>query len=524
MRATNKRLTILTETEQLALYGLPDFDEEQREYFFQVTEEEYQLVTRRSSLSAKVYCLLQIVYFKAKEIFFDVTWEEVPEEDILFIVQQYFPQVSWAPESITRHEHYQQRKAIRTHFGYQDWSTLHHETPFTIYLQSIVRRDVTLPFILPEALAWLKERRIIRPGYTTFQLLIANALNDERQRLSRLIKQHLGESSLSQLNKLLDTSMTLSDLAALKQEAKDFKYRMMQLETQKLSVLKPLYQQAKIILPHLELSQQNLRHYASLADYHTVYELRRLQPEQAHLYLLCYAWLRYQQLTDNLAEAFCYQGKQFDDTLKLRVKELHQHFNQQQEKQSKSVGHLLALFPDERFDDQTPFGQVRTAAFAILDKDKIQAISEHFIKQAHSSLQLRWQLFDKEGHRFRKHLRPLFIELDFSSHQETNHWLQAFQLIRQRFQKKQSLPVKDKQLMALIPKRLEPYLLTKDKKGKIQLQAERYEYWLYRQCRKRLHSGELHLDDSTRHRSLERELIASEKQAELLPVLTLPRL
>ena len=77
-------------------------------------------------------------------------------------------------------------------------------------------------------------------------------------------------------------------------------------------------------------------------------------------------------------------------------------------------------------------------AFAILEREKIQGLSQHFIKQAHSSLQLRWQLFDKEGHRFRKHLRPLFLQQDFSSQQETNAWLQTFKLIQQRFQKKQS--------------------------------------------------------------------------------------
>jgi hypothetical protein len=524
MRATNKRLTILTETEQLALYGLPDFNDEQRECFFQVTEEEYQLVISRSSLSAKFHCLLQMAYFKAKESFFDFTWDEVPEDDILFILQYYFPDRLWEPEPITRHEYYEQRKAIKGHFGYQDWSTAQHKAAFIVHLQACVRRDVTLPFILPEALAWLKEQCIIRPGYTTLQLLISQVLQAERQRLSEIIKPYLGEDTKTQLSKLLSTDTSLSELAALKQDAKDFKYRMMQSEIQKLTLLKPLYEQARNVLPQLEVSQQNLRYYASLANYHTVYELRRLQPEQAHLYILCYAWQRYQQLTDNLAEAFCYQGKQFDDTLKLRVKELRQQANQQQERQSKSVGFLLALFADERFADHTPYGQVRKAAFAILDKDKIQALSDQFIKQSHSALQLRWQLFDKEGHRFRKYLRPLFLELDFSSQQETNRWLQAFQLTRQRLQKKQPLPVKNRQLMALIPKRLEPYLLTQDKKGEVQLHAERYEYWVYRQCRKRLLSGELHLDDSTRHRSLERELISSEKQAALVSELTLPRL
>jgi len=40
-----------------------------------------------------------------------------------------------------------------------------------------------------------------------------------------------------------------------------------------------------------------LHHYASLADFYTVYDMRRMKPEQANLYLLCYAWQRFGQLT-----------------------------------------------------------------------------------------------------------------------------------------------------------------------------------------------------------------------------------
>ena len=34
-------------------------------------------------------------------------------------------------------------------------------------------------------------------------------------------------------------------------------------------------------------------HYASLANFYTVYDLRNLKPEQTRLYLLCYAWVLY---------------------------------------------------------------------------------------------------------------------------------------------------------------------------------------------------------------------------------------
>ena len=73
------------------------------------------------------------------------------------------------------------------------------------------------------------------------------------------------------------------------------------------------------LLPKLAISQQNLHYYASLANFYTVYDLRRLKPEQTHLYLLCYAWLRYRQLTDNLVDALGYHMKQLEDESKARA-------------------------------------------------------------------------------------------------------------------------------------------------------------------------------------------------------------
>jgi hypothetical protein len=49
MRAINKQLTILSETERDALYELPDFDEAQRVHFLQFTESEQDLIYARKS-------------------------------------------------------------------------------------------------------------------------------------------------------------------------------------------------------------------------------------------------------------------------------------------------------------------------------------------------------------------------------------------------------------------------------------------------------------------------------------------
>ena len=89
MTAKNDRLTILSEAEQFALYGLPDFDDGQRLDYLSLSESERVLASSRPSLCAKAYCALQIGYFKAKHAFFRFTWDDV-QEDCAFVLTRYF--------------------------------------------------------------------------------------------------------------------------------------------------------------------------------------------------------------------------------------------------------------------------------------------------------------------------------------------------------------------------------------------------------------------------------------------------
>ena len=145
----------------------------------------------------------------------------------------------------------------------------------------------------------------------------------ERRRLSEIVEKALDRDAQAALQQLLVREETLSELAQVKQDAKNFGYRMMALEREKRSALAPLYRAAKEALPKLDISQQNVGYYASLATYYSIYDLRRLKPEQTHLYLLCYSWQRYRQFTDNLADAFDFHMKQVEDATK---EEAEQHF------------------------------------------------------------------------------------------------------------------------------------------------------------------------------------------------------
>lgn len=77
--------------------------------------------------------------------------------------------------------------------------------------------------------------------------------------------------------------------------------------------------------------------------------------------------------------------------------------------------------------------------------------------------------------------------------------------------------------IATIPKKLKQHLTLTDSEGNITgLQANRYEYWLYRQITKRLESGELHIDDSLNHRYFEHELVPLIDDETILQQFNLP--
>ena len=76
----------------------------------------------------------------------------------------------------------------------------------------------------------------------------------------------------------------------------------------------------------MKLSQQNIQYYAGLVHYYTIHDLRqRIKPEQTYLYLLCYIWQRYQQLNDNLIDAFFRCLRQLESESKEKAHDAFSH-------------------------------------------------------------------------------------------------------------------------------------------------------------------------------------------------------
>jgi len=521
MRASNKRLTILSELERFALYTPPDFDENQRNEFLIFTETELQLILSRPAPTLRLYCAIQLGYFKAKQLFFRLSWNQIDKEDILFLMQNYFSdQIIDKYPSVTKREHYYQCNIIANLFDYHPWS---QNFTFSLHQQAtqIAQRDITPHFIALELISSLKKQKIIRPKYSTLQKIISSVLTAERNRLSLLITEDIDEQNKNLFQQLLQRDDSLSELAVLKQDAKNFKFSMMTLERRKRDMLKPLYQLAQELLPKLNISKQNIFYYASLANYYTIYELRTLPMWQTQLYILCYSWQRYQQFNDNLIDAIGYYMTQFNKTTKEESKNLFLQVSQKQK--SILIGKLLLLFVDENLYDTTPFGKVRQQAFTIMPKKDISTTSEQLCAKQNTQLFYRWQAIDKCAKRFKKHFRPLFMTLDFiSTDAAPSPWLDAINWFKKCFSLQQNLsrrPISECPANT-IPHRLEPYLY-KDEYPRA-LNADRYEIWVYQQLYKRFHTGAVYLKDSIHYKSFREELLSADKKEAAIKQLNIP--
>jgi Domain of unknown function (DUF4158)/Tn3 transposase DDE domain len=523
VRALDKNLTIVSEAERAALYGLPDFDDFQRAEYFALTANERTLAQCRAGLCEQITYMLQIGYFKAKQAFFKFRLTDVPQEDIDFLMRHYFPGQAFRRARVRQAEYYRQRGEILRLFGYRPWSQKFMPLLSERAAQQ-VRRDVTPGFVLTELIALLKHEKIVRPGYNTLQPVISEALAAERRRLGNLICRVMDRDVEAALEQLLVREETLSELATVKQDAKNFGYRMMVLERQKRALLAPLYRAAKELLPKFDISQQNLSFYASLTTYYTIYDLRRLKPEQTRLYLLCYAWQRYRQLSDNLADAFDYHMKQIEQATKASAEQQFAKTQVSRERESPSVGKLLLLYVDEALEDATPFGSIRHQAFTIIPKETLLMVGQRFCEKPANQIDLRWQAVDKLATRFIKHLRPIAIDLEFSSLTTPSPWLAALGWMKKVFARKQRLAQRPSRDIPqnTIPKRLQPYLLAWDHNGNSSVHGDRYEFWLYRQVRKRLDAGEIYLDDSVRRRRFTAELVRIEQKEQVLKNLDIP--
>ncbi len=71
----NELLQILSPSEFELLWGMPLFSPEDRKHFFTITPREESVLTKLRTAKTKVYFLLCLGYFRARQRFYRFDWE-----------------------------------------------------------------------------------------------------------------------------------------------------------------------------------------------------------------------------------------------------------------------------------------------------------------------------------------------------------------------------------------------------------------------------------------------------------------
>lgn len=466
----NKRLTILSKDEITALFEKPNFTKEERDFYFALDEGEYKIMLSFGSILSRMFFILQLGYFKAKQGFFTLDLNSV-QEDLSYIARTYFLG----------------KKIFLTETGQR--ARLNH------------------------------------------QAHIGEAITDESKRLSTIVEKNLPESADLTLQKMLvSEGQKMYGITLLKKDAKGFNNKEILQEIKKKVVSFPLFKVAEQIIPRLGISEQNICYYAYLVDYYTVDRLNELPYKTIRIYLLCYIFYRFEKVNDNLVNSFIYHLNSYKKEAKEDGKEKVYEHKTENNQYGEKIAKILGFFTDDSLVDALPFGEVRAKAFRIVEKEEFPLLKHSTTYHLFDEEEFRWEYYKTIAKTISRNLRPLVRAIDFESEDPNFPLMHALTFLKKTFDSKKSLKQIDEEKLPkdFIPASLKPYLY-KNEEGRKALNVYQYEFLIYYQLEKALDSGCIFVNNSFNFKNLKKDLHQDweNKQEEVIaalnnPVLSVP--
>jgi TnpA family transposase len=504
-----KRLKILTTDEIESIYNRPDFSYEERIEYFTLSQSDLEMLEGFRSIKSQVYFILQLGYFRAKHSFFIFTLDEV-ENDSQYIIEQYFScRQREGVTVIDNQTRLKQQRLILELYGYRSCGKQERQELEQKAQQSAMVYSKPI-YVFRELVNYLTKHQIILPGYSLMQDLVSQALNSEQNRLITIINSQLQADEVSAFEKLLEDATGLYEITQLKHEPKDFSLKEIKQEIQRGEQLFSFYQIAKKLLPEMGISSENIKYYASLVGYYSVARLKRLDQWTAYIYMICFAYHRYQQRSDNLINCLISRVRNYNDAAKISAKEQLQECHVEINENLQKAGQVLKLMTDESIAADTPFKTFQSNAFGILPRQKLITVADRMAKAvSFDETAFQWEYIDKLSRQFKLHLRQVIMTVEFTTTSSQDTLIEAVDFLKAAFKKGKPLKEFQSDLFPVecVPVSVTSYLYTQDSNHQKQLIPDRYEFLIYRLLRNGLESGDISCRDSIRFRSLEDDLI-----------------
>ena len=428
-------------------------------------------------------------------------------QDTWYVIKTYFPSEKFPKTKVSKRHHYDNRNAILKKYNASIYSS-HHKDKALRYARELMKQHAVPKYVFDSLLEYFHQHKIIRPSYTTLQEMVSEALNNEKNRLSNKIYTLMDKPFRELLAEFLEKDELFYQLTTLKKDQKDFTTAEINASVKKHQFLSSLYQKSIEIIKELDISEQNIIHYADLAVYHTVYGLRAMkQKNLSRLYLMCYAYNRYLKISDHIISSFTHKVNLYAGEAEEYQAEAILNAKDDDKDHRDTAAAILSLVNNKKVADNA----IRTKAYEIVPQEKFQQFIRKIKKPNFTPEFYRWEYYKKIAPTIKLNTRAAFKALDFQSknkelqaaitflkgHYASNKVFSSYQF--------KDIPIE------FIPKLLRRHVIKKIRLGTTSkktkcIDADKYEVMLYLQIEKGIKSGSVTIYNSLSYRALNDEL------------------
>lgn len=493
----NKNSRLLTTEEQWDIYSPPVLNQFERIQHFTLSPEEIKILKSFQSIEASVYFALCLVFLKLKKTLVNFSYQDVTLER-QHVMERYFPTKN-SPRSfptdrdlIARIEN----KALAV-YGYHR-CTHQRTSEIQADLQSQAAGHPRQRKLCKTLLDLFVKHRVAIPPYSPLQKIVTNVWSKENSRIINAYHRHTNKEQRNVVLSLLDKADKFHRIVTISQDMKNFTNIALNEEIEKQNQLKPIFEIAKTVIPKLKLPTTTVNYYASLIDYYNGYRLKELDENQAQLYLLCYAFSKYQVINDNLLETL---KKRTLDYKSVAVQYAKEEAAKQLEitKRSRIQASNVLIAIHDYQANTIPKSEIHKH----IPQDELLIIARLLIDDNLDKDYLYWKYIDKISDAIKLSLRHLFLNIDFIV--VNNDQLKAIVDYLKEYLKS---PTKDKSTSlpsyakSWIKKKNCSYVLDGDK-----VIFNRLEFLVYENIVHHISTNKLTLKYSIKHKAIQDDLL-----------------
>ena len=439
------RITLLSDAEIAELYNLPNFNEQDMEFFFALSNSDHLLIKKYKTIKLKIYFILQMGYFRATKKFYNFKLEDLSTE-VLYLANRYFvitakPIIDKPHRVIIK----SQQDVILNLYNYTNWSSsLTHKV--IVHLAELIRYYPKVEIAMGELLKYFQAERIVIPSYRILQDMFTKALSDHEAKLDKLILS-IPQNIQSQLDNIIghansdeseDRDGIIMELNSIRYDQKDFRYTAAHFEILKVQKIAPLYEYGKLFLPTLNISKNSINHYSDLTENYAPSRLRRLRKTQQFLYVLCFIYHRYQQFMDNLIITFQYHVNLIVDKGKSHAQDDFSKYSASLILDFPNLAKFLKWFPLDNTNKGLTYEELSQKAYAILPKAQFAVMAIFLEGKIFDKTKSQWEFYTKSSALISRYLRPIMLNVEFELVNHKGNLLELIQILKAHYLKKKN--------------------------------------------------------------------------------------